>query len=45
VIVSLIEKPNEPVNLVSGFLAEPADRAENVLWRSVGLNVQPIQAG
>jgi hypothetical protein len=44
-VVSLIEEPDKPVNLVTGVLAELAYRAEDVLRRSVVFDVQPIQAG
>jgi hypothetical protein len=38
VIVGPVQKPDEPVYLVSSLLAEPADRAENIQSRpAVGL--------
>src|SRR5438094_86318 len=39
-IVRLIQKPDKPVNFVSGVLAELADRSEELLRRDAGWKVK-----
>ena len=43
-VVDLIQEADKPVDFVSCLFAQPADRSEDILRRSVVLNVQPIEA-
>jgi hypothetical protein len=45
VIFSLVEEPDQPVNLVAGLLAKPTDRLKDLLGGDIGGQIEKVAAG